>query len=599
MLAQFQPEVEYFFRHALIQEAAYQSLVKTDRRMLHLAVGQALEKLYPAHLDSADLTPLLARHFAEAGDLGRALRYYLLAGQAAAQVYANTEAIQHYGRAIEIAVRLPNVGADVSDLFLRRGRTLELNAQDTEAIANYEALEAWAVSVGNQAALLAGIIARASVYVKPSVAANQSLGFELSQKALALAREQGDRPAEAKVLWNLLQYYLSTGMNHEALEHGEQALAIAREQGLRELVAYVLTDLLKVLFQVEQPKRGWAVLEEARSIWRELGVHNMLADNLASTSMMHIMTGAYDSALATSDEAQVISHRIGNLWNQSYALYLVDIVHFERGDIGRAIAVAETCMHLAEQAGFSEGIHQTTFDLALIYAYMGALPRAIEIAHLALTRGQTVPAAIPILPQIHGLTALLCVYAGRFAEAQAALDETHLLDDPQALKRHFIITQFIVAQARAELALAQNDPQQALVLAADISLSFRQSGVRVFLTDALYLQGRALRATGRFDEAKSVLGAARAEAEGLGSRRSLWSILGELAAIADKQGDEATAFTLRQRALESIDYIATHAGSDDLRESFLGRPDVHAISQDFRATGGGRIAAGQPLMPTK
>src|SRR5258705_13816541 len=261
LLANLQPEVEYMFRHALVQEAAYSSLVRIDRRMVHLAVGQALEQLYPAQLDSSDLTPLLARHFAEAGDPQRALRYYAIAGQAAARIYANAEAIQHFGRAIEIAMHLPNPLIDVSELFLRRGRTFELSAQDAEAIANYEALEAWATSVNNRAALLAGLIARATIYVKPSVAANQALGYDLSQRALALAREQGDRPAEAKALWNLLQYYIAVGRVEAALEHGEQALAIAREQGLRELIAYVLTDLFKVFFQVQGHEPAWAVLE--------------------------------------------------------------------------------------------------------------------------------------------------------------------------------------------------------------------------------------------------------------------------------------------------------------------------------------------------
>ena len=79
LLATLYPEVEYLFRHALIQEAAYQSLVRANRRMLHQMVGESLESAYPARLDSAELAPVLARHFAEAGDPARALHYYALA----------------------------------------------------------------------------------------------------------------------------------------------------------------------------------------------------------------------------------------------------------------------------------------------------------------------------------------------------------------------------------------------------------------------------------------------------------------------------------------------------------------------------------------
>src|SRR5258708_8315891 len=83
-----QPEVEYAFRHALVQEAAYSTLVKSNRRMLHKAVGEALEALRPSQLASPALAPVLARHFDEGGEPARALKYYILAGRSAGDMYA-------------------------------------------------------------------------------------------------------------------------------------------------------------------------------------------------------------------------------------------------------------------------------------------------------------------------------------------------------------------------------------------------------------------------------------------------------------------------------------------------------------------------------
>src|SRR5262245_18152454 len=94
------PELEYLFRHALVQEATYHTLLRHDRRQLHRAVGDALDRLYP--LSGPDLATIVARHFAEAGQPARALRYYVTAGEHAAQRYANAEAAMHYGKAIEI-----------------------------------------------------------------------------------------------------------------------------------------------------------------------------------------------------------------------------------------------------------------------------------------------------------------------------------------------------------------------------------------------------------------------------------------------------------------------------------------------------------------
>jgi len=64
-LAAVQPELEYLFRHALVQDAAYASILRADRKRIHLAVGEALERLYPAR--AAELAPTLAQHFSAAG----------------------------------------------------------------------------------------------------------------------------------------------------------------------------------------------------------------------------------------------------------------------------------------------------------------------------------------------------------------------------------------------------------------------------------------------------------------------------------------------------------------------------------------------------
>src|SRR5436309_3471871 len=74
-------ELEYLFRHALIQDAAYTSLLKNSRRGLHLSVGETLVRLYPDRLD--ELAPVLAYHFAEGGDDRQSRRYYTRAAEIA------------------------------------------------------------------------------------------------------------------------------------------------------------------------------------------------------------------------------------------------------------------------------------------------------------------------------------------------------------------------------------------------------------------------------------------------------------------------------------------------------------------------------------
>ena len=65
-VASFEPELEYLFRHALLQDTAYESLLKQERRALHDVVGQTLEQLYPERV--GELAAVLAMHYEEAGE---------------------------------------------------------------------------------------------------------------------------------------------------------------------------------------------------------------------------------------------------------------------------------------------------------------------------------------------------------------------------------------------------------------------------------------------------------------------------------------------------------------------------------------------------
>ncbi|MDX6629502.1 MAG: hypothetical protein QOH00_1748 [Gaiellales bacterium] len=109
------PAPEYRFRHGLVQEVAYNSLLEPARRTLHRRIGEAIETLYG---DGGDAVyGPLARHFAEADEPERAARYSLLAGDAARAVYADHEAIEHYRRARTFLRRLNDPGRERDTLF--------------------------------------------------------------------------------------------------------------------------------------------------------------------------------------------------------------------------------------------------------------------------------------------------------------------------------------------------------------------------------------------------------------------------------------------------------------------------------------------------
>ena len=109
------PAPEYRFRHGLVQEVAYATLVEPTRRTLHKRVGEALEELHQGSRD--EVYDLLARHFTEADEPEKAVEYLLKAGDAARRIYADQEAIEHYSKARAFLARLGDDGRARDTLF--------------------------------------------------------------------------------------------------------------------------------------------------------------------------------------------------------------------------------------------------------------------------------------------------------------------------------------------------------------------------------------------------------------------------------------------------------------------------------------------------
>jgi tetratricopeptide (TPR) repeat protein len=129
-LASIRPELEYLFRHGLIQDAAYSSLLKQERRELHGRVGAALEALYPER--AGELALVLAMHFEQAGDSGRAIEYYVAGAKHALGQYAIQEAYGAFDRAATLIdlqdaeSNAPDVAPDGRDRRRRRHIEIEL-----------------------------------------------------------------------------------------------------------------------------------------------------------------------------------------------------------------------------------------------------------------------------------------------------------------------------------------------------------------------------------------------------------------------------------------------------------------------------------------
>jgi len=566
-LVQAHPELEYLFRHNLVQEVAYNSLLIEDRKKLHRKVGEAIEESYPDRLE--EFAAVLGNHFEIAGDEQRALKYFTLAGDTDFAIYANAEAVIHYTRALKIVPLCQVTSEEFIHLYTNLGRALELNSQYELALATYEEMGEVAQQRSDPVLELASLMARATLLTMPTAISDRDRAHTLAEQALSLAQDMDDKATEARLLWTMLRLHIFTDKLSEAIDYGERSLALARELNLRQQMAFTLTDLASQCYllsgRLDQAK---AALHEARDIWRELDNLPMLANSLSTLCATLVFAGEYEQALALSEEAYQMSESIGNPWGQSHSRYKVGYAFWELGQPEQAIAMMEDSLHLSEVSGFIFPQAISRVDLALLYGELGAIERGMETVRMALAVTETK------LPFVHGYAMATLAYLhllnGNLTEAKAALDQSK---ENLALEGYPVFF-MPVPITDSKLALKQGDYERAIRVTEAILTDLRQFGMRLYIPTVLYIQAQALLAQGQDEAAHERLREARTAAEAIGSRRMLWQIL---FALSKLETDPTEAENLRQQAREIVKYITDHIDQDDLRRSFLDLPNVRAV----------------------
>jgi predicted ATPase len=207
------PQATYLFKHALIQDAAYQSLLKSTRQQYHQRIAQVLEAQFP---ETAKTQPeLLAHHYTEAGLWMQAIPFWQRAGQHAIERSANVEAISHLTKGLELLKGLPDTPDHAQQ---------ELILQTTLGVP----------------------LAATTGFAAPEVE-------RVYARARELCRQVGETPQLFPVLAGLWWFYLVRGEMQTARELGEQLLALnQRAHDLLGIALFFVGELAAALVHLEQ-----------------------------------------------------------------------------------------------------------------------------------------------------------------------------------------------------------------------------------------------------------------------------------------------------------------------------------------------------------
>lgn len=362
---------ELIFKHAILREVTYESVLKRVRRTYHAIVADWLFENSGER--SGEYTGLIAEHLEKAGDRGRAVDYLTLAGRQAAAQYANLEAATYFGRAIDLT--RPEEVDRQAELFMAREAVYELQGEREAQLADLNRLEAMAD--GLDLGMQAKIALRRANYA--GLMSDYSATIEGAQQAIGLAQMAGKTGMQAEGYLQWGWALRRQGQNEEAQLQMAQALELARQAGRRQVEADSLRSLGVAFDKDGDPDQANRYYKQALELYRQIG--DRRGEGRALSGLGNLANEALDFERARDYYRRnlAIAEEIGDRSGEGWACWWLGSVCHQAGDyeeamdyyrrslavrrdIGDQPAVALTLTHLGRTAQF-----QGKFDEARGY----------------------------------------------------------------------------------------------------------------------------------------------------------------------------------------------------------------------------------------
>jgi class 3 adenylate cyclase len=315
------PQARYLFKHALVQDTAYQSLLKSRRQQLHQQVAQVLTEQFSEII--ATQPELVAHHYTEAGLMARAIPYWQQAGQRAIQRSANEEAVTHLTTGLTLLNLLPETSdRDRQELTLRSA------------------------------------LGSALVATKGQGAAEVRKTYD---EAREVAQRIGEAPQLFSVLFGLGAYYIQQEEMKITNDLGEECLALAEKQQDPLLIVAAFRQLITVSFWSGNPQLTHEYCERALRVPYDPRHDRSLAlasgfDPLASCRGQGAWAlwylGSPDQALQRSQLMVTLARELAHPYTLAYALDLASWTHWYRREGQAAYSLADEAITLSTAHDF-------------------------------------------------------------------------------------------------------------------------------------------------------------------------------------------------------------------------------------------------------
>ena len=465
------PDADYRFKHALIQDAAYENLLKSRRQVLHRRTGEVLRDQFAT--TAAAEPELLAHHFTQAGLTEAAIEWWGKAGQRSLERSANVEAAAHFARGLTLIQDLPQ-SEDRLRLEIQFQTAIGVTMMATKGWGAPEVLQAYSA-------------------------------------AKILCERLGDPSELFTVLRGEGQYRMISGNLRAADELARQCMQLAENAADPAFIleahhlfwsnSLYMGDYAAAEFHANEGIARYDPVEHHPLTYKYSG-HDPGVCCRASSALLLWLRGYPDQAVNRCNEARTLANQVRHPLTMALAYRYLSYVHLLRREVDEGRRWAEKQVEISKKYALPFLLSQGEFELGWAFAEHGHVAQGIEQTRNGITRIRATGAGME-LPFLLSVLAHAYLDSGALREAAATLDEAmSLAAEARALHQ---FPELLRTKGELLLLQDQDHPSVAQACFQQAVTAAREQGAKSLELRAAISLSRLRRDQGKVSEARELL----------------------------------------------------------------------------------------------
>jgi class 3 adenylate cyclase/tetratricopeptide (TPR) repeat protein len=535
---------EYIFKHAILRDVTYESVLRRLRRIYHAQVADWLVERAGDRVN--EYTGLIADHYERAGQPEKALTYLIRAGEQALNISAYRDAIARLERALTTLAEV-----ETDDRRIRKAQVKLLLGQAYRGLSAYpkakelyeESLELFAEIKNNEGIVkalydlgwLVGLILR-----------RHDEGQEYFHESLVIAREIEDQRGISWALNGLGAMAHWQGKHEQAIRYYEESLKIAREIGDWPRISGALNNIGLIEGELGHYEAARQNLQESLDISKRIGRRSGITSSYTNLGGLARAEGRHEAAQQYYEQALTIQKEIGDRAGIAASLYGLGSLARMQGNFDEAKQRFKEALGIFKEIYYPAGIGSSLEDLALVARLQGNYAEAMEYLQETLSVARELEDLNEIANALLNLGAVESVQ-GHYAEAQKFLTESLDLNIETGNRKGVARAYLYLGQ----VALGLGDTENAEQSFTDGLAINREFDNRTGIVTTLGGLGEVYTVQGRYETARQHFHEAFTVASSLhDTPLTLWVLTG-IAVLLAREGE-------KERSVELLGLVLNH-----------------------------------------